>query len=253
MKTSQCILVFFLYAGVFHTGLYSQSLTAREIIQKADEKNRGESSQGEMTMQVVRPGWTREISMKTWSKGTEYFMIYITAPANEKGQTFLKRGTEMWNWVPSIERMIKLPPSMMMQSWMGSDFSNDDLVKQSSIVRDYQHKLLGEENIRGKLCYKTELIPNEEAPVVWGKIILWISKDGFDMWQGNYYDEDEELVHTEQASDIKMMGDRMIPTRIEIIPLEKEGHKTVLIIQKMLFNIPVDDSFFSQQNMKRIR
>ena len=174
-------------------------------------------------------------------------------PANEKGQTFLKRGTEMWNWVPSIERMIKLPPSMMMQSWMGSDFTNDDLVKQSSIVEDYHHKLLGEENIRGKQCYKIQMIPKEEAAVVWGKIILWVTKDGFDMWKGDYFDEDDELVHTENAYDIKKMGDRMIPTRMEIIPADKKGHKTELIIEEMIFNKPIDDSFFSQQNMKRIR
>ena len=115
-----------------------------EIIRKADEKMRGTSSQGEFTMVIQRPTWSRGISMKNWTLGDEYSLVYITAPAKEKGQVFLKRQKEMWNWVPNIERMIKIPPSMMMQSWMGSDFTNDDLVRESSVVRDYKKKLLGD-------------------------------------------------------------------------------------------------------------
>ena len=131
----------------------AQELSAKEIIDKADKKNRGETSQGTMSMKIVRPEWERNVEMKSWSKGDDYFLIYITAPAKDKGQVFLKRKKEMWNWVPSIERMIKIPPSMMMQSWMGSDFTNDDLVKQSSIVNDYTHTLLGEETIRDQLLF----------------------------------------------------------------------------------------------------
>jgi len=131
----------------------AQELSAKEIIDKADKKNRGETSQGTMAMKIVRPEWERNVEMKSWSKGDDYFLIYITAPAKDKGQVFLKRKKEMWNWVPSIERMIKIPPSMMMQSWMGSDFTNDDLVKQSSIVNDYTHTLLGEETIRDQLLF----------------------------------------------------------------------------------------------------
>lgn len=141
---------------------------------------------------------------------------------------------------------------MMMQSWMGSDFTNDDLVKQSSIVVDYDHHLLGEETIRGKECYKLELIPHEDAAVVWGKIISWITKDGFDLWKSEYYDEDGELQNTENAYDIKQMGDRKIPTRMEIIPADEEGKKTVLNILNTTFNEPIDDSFFSKQNMKKV-
>jgi len=191
--------------------------------------------------------------MKSWSKGDDYFLIYITAPAKDKGQVFLKRKKEMWNWVPSIERMIKIPPSMMMQSWMGSDFTNDDLVKQSSIVNDYSHKLLGEETIRDQVCYKIELIPYPDAPVVWGKIISWITKEGFNFWKSEYYDEDGFLVNIETASDLKDFGDRTLPSRMEIIPADEEGKKTILLFKQMEFNKPIDDSFFTQQNMKRIR
>ncbi|RLD38923.1 MAG: outer membrane lipoprotein-sorting protein [Bacteroidetes bacterium] len=255
MKSIKFFTAIFLVIAFQSTtiSLLAQELTAVEIIKKADEKNRGETSQGEMTMTIVRPKWERSISMKTWSKGDKYFVIYITAPAKEKGQVFLKVDKEMWNWVPSISRMIKIPPSMMMQSWMGSDFTNDDLVKQSSIVVDYDHKLLEDENIRGMDCYKIELIPHEDAPVVWGKIISWITKDGFNLWKSEYYDEDDYLINIENSSDIKQMGDRKIPARVEMIPADDPGKKTIMEFKNLIFNQPIDDSFFSKQNMKRVK
>jgi len=247
MKT---ILTLFV-ASLFSIGTFAQDVA--EIIRKADEKFRGESSRGQTTMIIERPNWSREISMKTWSLGNDYSLIYITAPAKEKGQVFLKRKNEMWNWVPTIERMIKIPPSMMMQSWMGSDFTNDDLVRESSLEKDYNHKLLGEEIIDGYECYKIELIPKPDAPVVWGKILMWVSKKEYHWLRAEFYDEDEELVNIEILSEIKMMDDRKMPTRMEMIPADKEGHKTVLIFDKIEFNVDLDESFFSQQNMRRIR
>jgi outer membrane lipoprotein-sorting protein len=159
----------------------------------------------------------------------------------------------MWNWVPNIERMIKIPPSMMMQSWMGSDFNNDDLVRESSLVKDYTHKKLDDETIDGFECYKAELIPHDDAPVVWGKIIMWVSKKDWHWLKAEYYDEDGFLVNTNLLSDIKKMDDRDMPTRMEMIPADEEGHKTILIFEKMKFNVNMKESFFSQQNMKRIR
>ncbi len=243
------LLLFMLLAVV--SAVQAQDI--KEIVKQADEKFRGNSSEGEMTMIIKRPSWSRTVSMKNWTLGDEYSLIYITAPAKEKGQVFLKRQKDMWNWVPNIERMIKIPPSMMMQSWMGSDFTNDDLVSQSSLVKDYTHKLLGEETIDGYQCYKVELIPHDDAPVVWGKIIMWISKDDYYWLKTEYYDEDNFLVNTEILSDVKKMDDRTMPTRMEMIPADEEGHKTIIIFDKMKFNIKLKESFFSQQNMKRIR
>ena len=246
-----------IFVSIFAFTLYSMgslhAQNATEIIKKADDKMRGTTSQGKMTMTVIRPGWSRTVSMKTWSKGSDFSLIFITAPAKEKGQAFLKRKTEMWNWVPTIQRMIKIPPSMMMQSWMGSDFTNDDLLKESSIVVDYTHKIIGSETIAGLDCYKIELTPKEDAPVVWGKIISWVSKKSFNTMKTEYYDEDGYLVNIETASNIKKMDDRVIPTRFEIVPVEKKGHKTVLEFTSFQFNKPINDNFFSQQNMKKIR
>lgn len=239
--------------GVLIIPLIIQAQDAREIVEKMDKKWRGDYVTQDFTMTIVRPSWQRSLSMKSWGRGMDYSMIYITAPAKEKGQVFMKRNKEMWNWVPSIDRMIKLPPSMMMQSWMGSDFTNDDLIRESSVVRDYEHSIIGEEEILERQCYKIELIPKPEAAVVWGKVILWITKQDYLQLKIEFYDEDEYLVSTQLLSDIKMMGGREIPCRMEMIPADEEGKKTVIDITSADYDTEVKEAFFSQQNMKRIR
>lgn len=246
----------YLIATIFllGTGFQGNAQDAREIVKKADEKMQGEeTSQSTMTMTIVRPGWQRVITFKSWTKGRDYSLALITSPAREKGQTFLKRQNEMWNWNPKINRLIKLPPSMMSQGWMGSDFSNDDLLKESSIVVDYQHRILGEEEVDGRDCYKIELLPLEDAAVVWGKILKWISKEEYLQMKSEYYDEDDYLIKTELAYDIKTMDGRLIPSRFELIPEEEKGNKTVVVLEEIFFNKPLSDGFFSQQNMKKIR
>lgn len=249
MKTKQ-VLVFLMVMAFGN--LTASAQDAKEIVTKANDLLRGQSSESVMTMKIIRPKWERTLQFKSWSKGTEYSLIYVLAPAKEKGQVFLKRGKEIWNWVPSIERMIKIPPSMMMQSWMGSDLTNDDLVKESSIVEDYNHKIIGEEKIDGYDCYKIEMIPKEDAAVVWGKIITWISKGHYYTLKNEYYDEDGYLINEETLSKIKKMGDRTLPTYFEMVPIDKKGHKTTMEFNKVKFNVPIKDSFFSIQNMKSV-
>ena len=232
---------------------FSQNPTAKQIIVKADNLQRGETNKGEMSMTIIRKKWTRTITMKTWSMGRDYSMTYITGPAKDKGQVFLKRKNEMWNWMPTISRMIKLPPSMMSQGWMGSDYSNDDILKESSIVVDYTHKILKEEKIEGIDCYKIELTPKEDATVVWGKVIQWISKTEYWQLKTEFYDEDNELIRTMKASEVKQFTDRKLPSKLEIIPADNPVQKTVVTIISTQFNVKLDESFFSQQNMKRVK
>jgi outer membrane lipoprotein-sorting protein len=247
------ILILVLVQGmIISSRIQAQELTATEIVQKSQDKANGLSSVGTMKMTIVRPDWSREVTMKAWSKSTDYSMILITAPASDKGQVFLKRFNEMWNWMPNINRMIKLPPSMMSQSWMGSDFTNDDLVRMNSIVNDYTHKIISKEVVEGLDCNEIELIPKPDAPVVWGKVILWISKNEYYQMKAEYYDEDMALVTTMTASDIKQMGDRKLPSKMVMVPADKKGNETRLEMIDMKFNMPIDENFFSQQNMKTI-
>ncbi|MCB0496342.1 MAG: outer membrane lipoprotein-sorting protein [Cyclobacteriaceae bacterium] len=228
--------------------------TAKEIVKKADDRMQGLSNKSVMKMTIVRPDWKREITMKGWALGREYSLILITAPARDKGQAFLKRENEMWNWQPSIDRVIKLPPSMMLQSWMGSDFTNDDLVKESSIVNDYDQKLDGDTTINNMSVYKIIMIPKPEAAVVWGKVIVYIDKVNYNEHLVKYYDEDGFLVNTMILSDIKEMGGRIIPTHMEMIPADEPNNKTVIDYLDLQFDLKdITQSFFSLQNMKRIR
>ncbi|MEA3316458.1 MAG: outer membrane lipoprotein-sorting protein, partial [Bacteroidota bacterium] len=203
-------------------------------------------------MTIKRPGWERTLEFKYWTKGDNLSITVITAPAKEKGQTFLMRETEMWHWIPSISRMIKLPPSMMSEGWMGSDYSNDDIMKESSIVVDYTHEIIGSETIKKQDCYKINMIPKEDAAVVWEKVIKWISKDEYLQMKTEYYDEDNYLIKTDIASNIQKMGGRVIPTKFVIIP-ENENNRTIVELIDIKFNMPIKDGFFSQQNMKRLR
>ena len=239
--------------SIQHSIFSQEQLTAVQIIQKADEKVRGKTNQSVMEMEIVRPTWKRNISMKSWANGLDYSMTYITEPARDKGQVFMKRETEMWNWMPSIGRMIKVPASMMSQGWMGSDYTNDDILKESSIVRDYNHSIDKEEAIEGFTCYKIQMIPKEEAAVIWAKVYKWITKDEFIQIRSEYYDEDDDLVKSDFGYDFKIMDGRLIPSRIEIVPADGEGKKTVILLNEVQFDVELPTTYFSQQNMKRIR
>ncbi len=225
---------------------------AAEIVARADRHLRGESSVAELTVIVQRPDYSRELRLKAWSLGTEYSLILITYPARDKGTTFLKRGNEIWNWIPAIERVIKIPPSMMMQSWMGSDFNNDDLVRESSIVEDYGHAVLGDSTIAGRECWQLELRPRPEAPVVWDRILLWVGKQHYLQLRAEYYDEDGELVNVMQASEVKELGGRLLPAVWEMIPQDDPRKRTILRYEAVEFDLPMDEGIFTQRYMKRV-
>ncbi|GCD79834.1 outer membrane lipoprotein-sorting protein [Schleiferia thermophila] len=230
---------------------YAQN--AEQIIRKMEEKMRGESAELEMRMQIIRPRYTRIMQMKTWAKGQDYSLVIITDPARDRGTAFLKRKKEIWNYVPNVDRTIKLPPNMMSQSWMGSDFTNDDLVRESSVIDDFDQQLMGTDIIDGTECFVLELIPKPGSSVVFSKVKVWIGKEDYLHRRSENYGDKGELVSVIQNSNIRNLGGRMIPTRIEIIPQGKSGHKTVIEYLNGQFNRPIRDDFFSLQNLKNFR
>lgn len=228
--------------------------TAKEIIKESEERFRGvQSMKADMTMTITRPKWERQMEMKIWSKEDEYALILVTAPERDKGTANLKRKKEVWSWMPRIERTIKLPPSMMSQSWMGSDFTNEDLVREFSLVKDYEHTILGDSVIEDRKCWKIELIPHEDAAVVWGKVIMFIDQKDYLQLRTESYDEDGYLVNVMSGSKIREMDGRTLVTRMEIVPVEDEGHMTAIEYDNMKFDDAIPEAFFSIQNMKRVR
>ncbi|EII3295931.1 outer membrane lipoprotein-sorting protein [Vibrio parahaemolyticus] len=240
-----------LFFLLFTSLSYAES--AFDIVQKSDQAMRGKSSYSEATMEIVRPDWTRSMTMKSWTKGTELSLVLVTAPAKDKGSTSLKRHREMWNWVPSIERVIKIAPSMLSQSWMGSDFTNDDLINQSSIVVDYQHALLGNDSFEGDKVWVIEATAKPDAPVVWNKVTLWISQSTYLQRKVEFYDEFDERVNVLTTYDVKELGGRKIATRMEMKPVDKPGNKTIFTTHQAQFDFDINDDFFSQQQMKSLR
>jgi outer membrane lipoprotein-sorting protein len=241
------ILLVFLVA----TGAFAQDAT--DIVRRADARARGKTSEAVIRVQIIRPNWKREMGLKAWSQGNDYSLALVTAPVKDKGIVYLKRKKEVWNWVPSIERNIKLPPSMMSQSWMGTDFTNDDLVKEASVVEDYTHTLQADAQVDGNDCYQVKLVPKPESAVVWGRVQLWIEKKNLLMLHAEYYDESGRLVNTMHASEVKMLGGRLLPSRLEMIPADKKGQKTVMIYESLQFDKPLPEQLFTTSYMSRVQ
>ena len=238
---------------VMAISLQGMAQDPKAIIQRMEENFRGDASYNEMSMETVRPRYTREITMQSWSLGDDFSLILVTAPARDKGTAFLKRKNEIWNYVPNIDRTVKMPPSMMSQSWMGSDFSNDDLVQGSSTVDDYNHTFMGKETVDGVESYKIELKPLPETPVVYDKSYYWISTGSYLPVKVENYDEFGDLVSTIHFREVKNMGGRNIPTVMEMIPHDRRGHKTIIRTHKADYNVQLNESFFTQQNMRDVR
>ncbi|HBC3362334.1 outer membrane lipoprotein-sorting protein [Vibrio parahaemolyticus] len=247
MPKAVAVLFFLLFTSL------SYAESAFDIVQKSDQAMRGKSSYSEATMEIVRPDWTRSMTMKSWTKGTELSLVLVTAPAKDKGSASLKRHREMWNWVPSIERIIKIAPSMLSQSWMGSDFTNDDLINQSSIVVDYQHALVGNDSFEGDKVWVIEATAKPDSPVVWNKVTLWISQSTYLQRKVEFYDEFDERVNVLTTYDVKELGGRKIATRMEMKPVDKPGNKTIFTTHQAQFDFDINDDFFSQQQMKSLR
>ena len=244
------LLLIFLFFLTFN--IYAQD--ANEILKKSEEKIKGiKSSYQEMMIKIVRPKWSKEMIMKGWSMGEDYFASVVLSPAKEKGIVFLKRENEVWNYIPSIERTIKLPPSMMMQNWMGTDFTNDDLVQRSSITDDYTNIIIGNEIIDGLDCWIIELIPNEDAAVVWGKLVMWIDKKDYMQLKTQFFDEYDEMVSIMTGKAIKNFDGKKLPAIIEFVPLDKEGNKTIVERLVWKFDIDINERFFLPNYMKNLR
>ena len=225
------------------------AITTDEIIKKVEDNLNGKTAFINFTMQVYTKKSRRSMSMESYSVGNKKSFIKITYPKKDRGITFLKVDNTMWQYVPRIEKIIKIPASMMLQSWMGSDFTNDDLVRESSINDDYAKKLLKEDTD----SYKIELIPHEDSTVVWGKIIMNVSKEFFLPTVVEYFDEDAVLVRTISYEKVKKIDEKFYPTLWKVTPKtkEKKGHKTVIIVEKAKFDKEISDSYFTKRALKR--
>ena len=227
----------------------------KELVDRANKALRGDSSRGRLSMTIETPDWKRTLEVEGWNKDRTFAFIVIRAPAKEKGETTLRRQNEMWLWMPKVERVIKIPPTMMHSAWQGSDFTYEDIVKADSIVKDYTHKLLSTKHEEGRTVYHIEALPKPDAPVVWGKVVtdvaLYDSDQAVVPLLEEDYSERGELIRTITLSDVKILGGRRVPARLECVPNAKKGQKTILIYKDLQFDLPLSDDFFSYQRIQK--
>jgi outer membrane lipoprotein-sorting protein len=228
-------------------------LTAQEIIKRSDDLMRGDTLRGKYQMTVETPDWKRTLELDAYSIGREKTFIRILNPPKEKGITTLRIKNNMWNYLPKVERTIKIPPSMMLQPWMGSDFTNDDLVKESSVVHDYTHKIVNEEMAGPELIYVIQLDPKPEAAVTWGKLIFRVRHSDFVPLREEFYSEHGKLIKVLEYSEVKQMSDREIPTVWKMTSMTKKSHVTIIKVDDVVYNEPVADSIFTMANLKSPR
>ncbi|RZA08017.1 MAG: outer membrane lipoprotein-sorting protein [Proteobacteria bacterium] len=242
-----CLAAIFAFTPV----VYAADSEATQLVEKSETQTRGKSLQAKVSMSVDNGGTHRAMSFRIWSEGKEKALIKVLTPAKDRGTGNLRLDLNLWQYLPNIERVVKIPPSMMLQSWMGSDFTNDDLVKTSSLARDYTHAIEKREDMAGTPSVKIICTPKPDAPVTWGKVILWVRASDAVPLKQEFYLENGELVKVMEGSDIKTFGSHTIPTKLTMRNVKKEGSSTTLEYQKVTFDEKISAKIFSQDNLQR--
>jgi outer membrane lipoprotein-sorting protein len=237
--------------AVLFSSAPAQDPSGRDILDRVERLLWGNSVQGEYEMSITTPRWQRTLGLRVWMERPNRSFVRIMSPAKEVGIGSLRIGSEMWNYLPSVERVIKIPPSMMLQPWMGSDFTNDDLVKESSILDDYTHKIIGTTTVDGQEAYQVEATPKPQAAVVWGRVLYLVRKRDFMPLKQEFFDERGELVRVMSYSDVRSVGGRTMPTRWEMRPVARPGNATVVLLKDAVFDRPVDEAVFTQRNLQK--
>ncbi len=223
------------------------ALDVEALVRQVEQQYMGASSRAQTTMLVKTSHWERSLEMEAWSLDRDYFLVRIIEPAKERDVATLKRFREVWNYLPKVDRVIKVPPSMMGGSWMGSHITNDDLVKANHIEKDYNLRLIEET----ETYFLVECLPKADAAVVWGKIIYRINKTPQVPEQVDYYDEEMVRVREIHFDDVQQIGDRIVPMRLTVLPLEKPDEQTILHYRELVFDLPLDETYFSLRNLKK--
>ncbi|WP_020405229.1 outer membrane lipoprotein-sorting protein [Hahella ganghwensis] len=239
-----------------------EAAEAKAVIARMEALLWSDTNQGRFVMTIETPYWSRTLELDVWMQRPDNTFIRVLSPKKERGIGSLRKGSQMWNYIPKIDRIVKIPPSMMLQPWMGSDFSNDDLVKQSSLINDYHHNLVekaGEEiehteadndRVKGDVLHIVST-PKPDAAVVWGKIESWVHGDTGIPVKQVYFDDAGKAVRELTFGDVQSMDGRLMPTRWQMRPLDEDNKKTVVELKDITFDRPIDAAVFSDRNLRR--
>ncbi len=231
----------------------AQGMTPKEIVDYVDRLMRGESSHATVTMDIETENWSRTLEMEVWSRGRDHSLVRVLSPRSEAGMATLMSEEQVWNYLPRADRTIKIPPSLMMGAWMGSHFTNDDLVKESQLIDDYDIDLGFEGDRDGVPVWEFVLTPSEEAAVVWGRVEYQVRQsDTLPTW-ARYYDEDGEVARTMEFSDYREMSGRTIPAVMTVVPADKPHELTRVTYRELEFDLELSEDFFSLRNLRSSR
>ena len=250
MRRIQITLIFL--AAAFSVHADTDNDRAAQIVRDALNHWRGVSSVNEMTMIIHRPDWERSMSMQSWTEGEKRSLVRVTEPRKDRGNGTLMDGNRMWTFSPKVNRIIKIPSSMMSQSWMGSDFSNKDVSRSDSVVNDFDHSILNEKEIDGHIVYEIQSIPHEDSAVVWGRQVLEI-RDDYIMLEQRYYDQDDELVKSLRTLEITEMGGRTVASVQRMGKVDAPDEWTEIRIGSVEFDVELRDSLFTLSNLRNPR
>ncbi len=226
------------------------TINATEWIQRGDLLLRGDSHMMNASLHVKTNEWERTYKLRAWMEGVDHTFVRVLAPARVKHQGFLKVETRLWNYLPTAERTILIPPSLMLEDFMGSDFANDDFVKMSYLVRDYTHKFVGQEELDGYTSHKIELWPKPDAPVVYGKLVMWLRVQDAAPLKTEFFDDRMQHIRTLNYSDFKTLSDRDYPMTWQMVNHVEEGHSTTITVHDASFNLPIPANVFTRRNLE---
>ncbi len=243
-------LIIFLFA--YNYGKSDQP-NALQVLKKVEKKLVSSSMYAELNITIKRPRWTKNMTLNTWSKGSDYAAAYVSSPEKDKGTVYIKTTNNVYNYLPRIRKTVKLPATMLNQSWMGTDLSADDLVKLTRLANDYSAKIIGSQKVSGRDCYEIELLPKSSADVLWGKLLLYIDKIEYIQLKTVFYDEDISVVNTLVCSELKVFDGRKLASRLVMTPANKTGYQTTIVYSKIIFDKLIPDSFFSKENIAKIK
>ena len=232
--------------------LADETVNAKELVRAAMDHWRGVSSYSEMTMTIHRTDWQRSMSMRSWSKGDKLSLVRVTEPKKDAGNGTLLNDREMWTYTPKINRIIKIPSSMMGQGWMGSDFSNKDISKSTDILDQYDHQLAGREQVDGHTVFTIDAIPHEDAAIVWGKETLVI-RDDFVLLEEQYWDQDGQLVKVMKTREVAEMGGRPVARVLRMGKVDNPDEWTEMTVSTIEFDIELPANLFTLSNLRNPR
>ncbi len=244
------IVTFLLFKIFFSTCAIASNLDPEIILNNVDDIYRSNASHGILTLSVKTSNWQRSLTLEQWSKGNDMHLLKVLKPKKEKDLATLRVDNNVWNYMPKVKRVVKIPSSMMSSSWMGSHFTNDDLVKQSRMVIDYDFSITYEGLRDGVDIVEISCIPKKNAAVVWGKVEVIVYRNDFIPLNIVYYDEDLKLSRTLKFSNIKVLGGKKIPLQMKMVPTDEPEESTAILWEKIEFDIVIKDDFFSLRKLQ---